>query len=128
MHDRGESLDGEVAQDLVHPAVVVEVAMKAASHGDVSIPIAAMYSACSEFVPASMTTDEAQTCLHPHYSRSLNEIAARKPARVLRPTALAFPMWTASGIIADAIIVSIAPAASPSAKTSQVGSSAPASR
>jgi hypothetical protein len=36
---------------------------------------------------------------------------AKKPARVLKPTALAFPIWTASGIMAKAIMVSIAPAA-----------------
>ena len=31
---------------------------------------------------------------------------AKKPARVLSPTALACPMWTASGIMAEAIMVS----------------------
>ena len=48
------------------------------------------------------------------YSSSLNEIAPRKPARTLRPTRLPLPITTASGIMAAAIIVNIAPAASPS--------------
>ncbi len=50
------------------------------------------------------------------YSSSLNEIAARNPASTLSPTELAFPMCTASGIMAAAIIVSMALATNPSAK------------
>jgi len=37
-------------------------------------------------------------------------MAAKEPNRVLRPTALAFPIWTASGIMAAVIIVNISPA------------------
>ena len=61
-----------------------------------------------------------------HYSKSLKDMAAKKPKSVLSPTALALPIWPASGIIAAAIIVSIAPAAKPSAKIKQVRFNAPA--
>jgi hypothetical protein len=47
--------------------------------------------------------------------RSLKEIAARNPASVLTPTVDDLPMFTASGLMAAAIIVGMAPAASPSA-------------
>jgi hypothetical protein len=47
-------------------------------------------------------------------------MAARKPASMLRSTRLPLPPRAASGIIASAIIVSIAPTAKPSAKRNQV--------
>jgi len=54
------------------------------------------------------------------YSRSLNAIADTNPINVLKPTVLALPISTASGIIAEAIMVNMAPDAKPS-KINHVG-------
>ena len=54
------------------------------------------------------------------HSNSLKDIAATKPIRVLNPTTLALPVCTASGIMAAAIMVSMAPAAKPSANINHV--------
>ena len=50
-------------------------------------------------------------------SAYLNAIADKKPNNVANPVTLLPPRCTASGIIAAAIIVNIAPAASPSIRT-----------
>ena len=54
------------------------------------------------------------SCAH---SNSLNTMALRKPTRVLIPTTLPPPRCTASGIIVEAIMVNIAPTATPSIAT-----------
>ena len=52
-----------------------------------------------------------------NYSRSLNKMEQRNPAKVDKPTRLLSARCDASGSIAEQIIVSIAPAATPSINT-----------